>query len=134
VIPRGGLDCERPRVGLCRNLRDERLRPLVRSPTGPATGPKEAFQCFLSSDDVILGDIERQGVRDDVLVRTCCWGRISQLRGRTLVPPRTARRLLLVAVLGEGRRTREKPTSGAQRQTQTGPREQELCDCAWRSS
>jgi hypothetical protein len=40
--------------------------------------------CYCDGDDeVILGDIRRQGVPDDALLRTCCWSRISQVRGRT---------------------------------------------------
>jgi hypothetical protein len=46
--------------------------------------PPEASICYCDGDDeVILADLIRQGVPEEALPRTCCWSRISQVRGRT---------------------------------------------------
>jgi hypothetical protein len=38
-----------------------------------------------SADEVILKDLVAQGVPDEALLRSCCWSRISQVRGRTFM-------------------------------------------------
>ncbi len=41
--------------------------------------------CYCNGDDIsILTDIVRDQVPDDALLRSCCWSRLSQVRGYAL--------------------------------------------------